>query len=114
MAEKHCTCGAALPEGAEFCPNCGRPLTPEAREQERTLNALPPREEDKPRPIGFSDIHSLRSCYWPAVTAALLANLPLLNLLCFVWHPGAGFYAVHAYRRRTGQDRKSTRLNSSH
>lgn len=104
MAEEHCSCGFALPEGAQFCPGCGRPLTPEAREHERTLNALPSREEDKPRPIGFSDIHSLRACYWPAVAAALLANLPILNLLCFVWHPGAGFLAVHSYRRRTGRE----------
>jgi len=105
MADRHCSCGFTLPEGAQFCPGCGRPLTAEAREHERTLNALPPRmlEQDQPPPIGFSDIHSLRACYWPAVAAALLANLPVLNLLCFVWHPGAGFYAVHSYRRRTGR-----------
>jgi hypothetical protein len=36
--------------------------------------------------------------------AALLTNLPGLNLLCFVWHPGAGFLAVHSYRRRTARD----------
>jgi hypothetical protein len=104
MAEQHCSCGFAIPEGAQFCPGCGRPLTVEAREQERTLNALPPREDEKVRPIGFSDVHSLRACYWPAVMAALLANLPGLNLLCFLWHPGAGFLAVHSYRRRTGRE----------
>lgn len=104
MPEKSCSCGFALPEGAQFCPGCGRPLTNEAREQERELNALPRREEEPaPVPIGFSDVHALRACYWPAVAAALLANLPGLNLLCFVWHPGAGFLAVHSYRRRTGR-----------
>jgi hypothetical protein len=104
MAEERCSCGFALPEGAQFCPGCGRPLTAEAREHERTLNALPRLEEpEAPVPIGFSDVHALRACYWPAVMAALLANLPGLNLLCFVWHPGAGFLAVHAYRRRTAR-----------
>ena len=104
MAEEQCSCGFEIPEGAQFCPGCGRPLTPAAREHERTLNALPPREDEKPSGVGFSDVHSIRSCYWPAVAAALLANLPGLNLLCFVWHPGAGFFAVHSYRRRTGRE----------
>ena len=104
MAEEHCSCGFALPEGAQFCPGCGRPLTAAAREQERTLNALPPREDEKPPQVGFSDVHSIRACYWPAVAAALLSNLPGLNLLCFLWHPGAGFLAVHSYRRRTGRE----------
>jgi hypothetical protein len=105
MAERHCSCGFSLPEGAQFCPGCGRPLTHEAREHERTLNALPPREgEGEAAPIGFSDVHSLRACYWPAVMASLLANLPGLVLLCFVWYPGAGFLAVRTYRRRAGRD----------
>ncbi len=104
MAEEHCSCGFALPDGAQFCPGCGRPLTAEAREHERTLNALPPRDADAPPPVGFSDPHSIRACYWPAVAAALLSNLPVLNLLCFVWHPGAGFLAVHSYRRRSGRE----------
>jgi hypothetical protein len=105
MAENVCSCGFALPEGAQFCPGCGRPLTAAAREQERTLNALPPRSpEGETTPLGFSDIHALRACYWPAVIAALLGNLPILNALCFVWHPGAGFLAVHSYRRRTARE----------
>jgi hypothetical protein len=103
MAANRCSCGFELPAGAVFCPGCGRPLTPDAREHERTLNALP-RSEDAPPPIGFSDVHSLRACYWPAVMAALLANLPRFNLLCFIWHPGAGFLAVQSYRRRAGRD----------
>ena len=105
MADDRCSCGFALPEGAQYCPGCGRPLTLEAREHERTLNALPQREDEaSPVPIGFSDVNALRACYWPAVIAALLANLPGLNLLCFVWHPGAGFLAVHSYRRRTARE----------
>lgn len=103
MPENRCSCGFPLPEGAVFCPGCGRPLTAAAREQERTLNALPAPEQGPP-PIGFSDVHALRACYWPAVTAAFLANLPGLNLLCFLWHPGAGFLAVQSYRRRTSRE----------
>ncbi|MEZ5364465.1 MAG: zinc ribbon domain-containing protein [Bryobacterales bacterium] len=104
MAENRCSCGFELPEGAVFCPGCGRPLTPEAREQERIQNALPrPKESPPPPPVGFSDLQAIRACYWPAVMAALLANLPGLNVLCFLWHPGAGFLAVHSYRRRTGR-----------
>ena len=81
------------------------PLTEEAREAERTLNALPRREEEtEAPPIGFSNVHALRACYWPAVIAALLGNLPGLNLLCFAWHPGAGFLSVQSYRRRTGRE----------
>ena len=88
-----------------FCPGCGRPLTDEAREHERTLNALPqPEEQQKLPPVGFSDVNALRACYWPAVMAALLANVPPLNLLCFLWHPGAGFLAVNSYRRRTARE----------
>src|SRR4029078_2938530 len=32
------SCGSAVPDGARFCPNCGRPLTPDAAgSEERKL-----------------------------------------------------------------------------
>ncbi len=106
MAMKRCDCGAEYPDGAEYCPNCGRPLTAEALAQERAANAFirEPDPEERPDllPVSFGNPAALRASYWPAALAALLVSLPLFNVLCWVWYPAAGFSAVAGYRKRTG------------
>lgn len=118
-----CTCGAALPEGSEFCPLCGRPLSEEARqaeaERDKAAIELSRRraagEEPQSRPIGFGNPVALRSSYLAGLLAAFLSNLPLLNFLCFVWYPATGFLSVYLYRRRTGESptpREGARLGA--
>lgn len=105
MAMKRCDCGAEYEDGTEYCPNCGRPLTPKALAEERARNAFvrePAAEEAAPPPISFGNAQALRASYWPSALAALLVSLPLFNLLCWVWYPAAGLSAVAAYRKRTG------------
>lgn len=106
MAMKRCDCGAEYPDGAEFCPNCGRPLTAEALAQERAANAFVrepgPAETPEALPISFGNPAALRASYWPAALAAMLVSLPLFNILCWVWYPAAGFSALASYRKRTG------------
>lgn len=114
-----CNCGAALAPGAQYCHNCGRPVTEEAaaeerkrlrmeleagragREQEQEEEGAPKRQAGPPR-VGFGNRDAVRASYWGAALAALLGAIPLVNLLCFVWYPAAGFISVYAYRRRTG------------
>ncbi len=108
MAMKRCDCGAQYPDGAEYCPNCGRPLTAEALAADRVQNAFlrepKPAETDKAEalPISFGNPHALRAGYWPAALAAMLVTLPLFKVLCWAWYPAAGFSAVASYRKRTG------------
>ncbi|MBI1355196.1 MAG: hypothetical protein GC160_12685 [Acidobacteria bacterium] len=105
MAILRCDCGAEYTAGAEYCPNCGRPLTEEALAKERALNAFPREPEDAPKalpPVSFGNVDALRACYWPGALAALLVSLPLFGVLCWVWYPAAGFSAVASYRKRSG------------
>jgi hypothetical protein len=112
MAMKRCDCGAEYPDGAEYCPNCGRPLTAEALAHERARNAFvrepEPEREIAAVPISFGNPHALRASYWPAALAALLVSLKWFSMLCWVWYPAAGFLAVTSYFKRTG-----ARLDSS-
>ena len=107
MNEENCDCGwRAIPEGASFCPGCGKPLTADARETERQANAFPrPRaEEEQAGPVDrvtFGTPGALRSCYWSAAFAAIIMSLPYASLLCFIVYPAAGFYSVHSFRRQT-------------
>ncbi|HUG81971.1 MAG TPA: zinc ribbon domain-containing protein [Bryobacterales bacterium] len=108
-----CTCGAAIPEGSEFCPLCGRPLSEEARqaeaERDRAAIELTRRRAagEEPggdgRPIGFGNPAALRSSSLAGLLAAFLSNIPPLYFLCFVWYPATGFLSVYLYRRRTGE-----------
>ena len=107
MNKENCDCGwRAIPEGASFCPGCGKPLTADARETERQANAFPrPRaEEEQAGPVDrvtFGTPGALRSCYWSAAFAAIIMSLPYASLLCFIVYPAAGFYSVHSFRRQT-------------
>jgi hypothetical protein len=106
MTEENCDCGwRAIPEGASFCPGCGKPLTADARETERQANAFPrPRaEQEEAGPVDrvtFGTPGALRSCYWSAAFAAIIMSLPYASLLCFIVYPAAGFYSVHSFRRQ--------------
>ncbi len=105
MPETYCSCGSVLPQQAEFCPSCGRPLTEEALTRERVAHAAVRREVSEPGadlPPSFGNPHAVRACYWPAAGAAILCSLPFMLMLGFLIWPGAGFYAVRSYRRRSG------------
>jgi hypothetical protein len=95
-----------IPQGASFCPGCGKPLTADARETERQANAFqrPRAEEEEAGPVDqvtFGTPGALRSCYWSAAFAAIIMSLPYASLLCFIVYPAAGFYSVHTFRRQT-------------
>ena len=100
-----CTCGATAPADAQFCPRCGRPLDGSPDEPFTPEVVLPvptPDASAGPGPIGFDNPQALRSALLASVVAAVLGNLPLVGILCFIWYPGAGFLSVYNYRRRTG------------
>lgn len=109
MTEENCDCGwSGIPQGASFCPGCGKPLTADARESERQANAFqrPQAEEEESGPVDgvtFGTPGALRSCYWSAAFAAIILSLPYASLLCFIVYPAAGFYSVHSFRRQTGK-----------
>lgn len=107
MTEENCDCGwLGIPQGASFCPGCGKPLTADARETERQANAFqrPRAQEEVTGPVDqvtFGTPGALRSCYWSAAFAAIIMSLPYAGLLCFIVYPAAGFYSVHSFRRQT-------------
>ncbi len=107
MTEENCDCGwEGIPQGASFCPGCGKPLTADARESERQANAFqrPQAAEEESGPlesVTFGTPGALRSCYWSAAFAAIIMSLPYASLLCFIVYPAAGFYSVHSFRRQT-------------
>ena len=72
-------------------------LTPEV-----ALPVPTPDASAGPPPIGFGNPQAVRSALLASVVAAILGNLPLVSILCFIWYPGAGFLSVYNYRRRTG------------
>jgi hypothetical protein len=105
--EQTCTCGATAPPNARFCPMCGRPFSEPApavadEESADVREALPSATLAIP-PISFGNPDALRSGYLAALFAALLMQIPFVNLLCFVWFPAAGFFSVYSFRKRTGQ-----------
>ncbi len=106
MGEQNCDCGFAIPDRAQFCPGCGKPLTSDARERERIANAFPLRPEESAEggdEISFSTPAALRSCYWSAAVAVILCSLPLISALFFIIFPAAGFASVASFRRKTGK-----------
>ncbi len=97
-----CTCGAALPPGAGFCPRCGRPT-----------GTIPSVEPDPPPPgasqgsssadkFEIAKVEHIRAAVFPAGLAAFLSSIPLAGFLCFLWYPLAGFLTVFGLRRRIG------------
>ena len=102
----HCTCGSPLPEGAQFCPQCGRPLWPGAGQPADSPEVsweTPVSGREKAASPGFQAL--LRAAVMPATAAILLRFFlgvlsPLLNLLSFAFFLGAGFAAVRNHERR--------------
>ena len=103
-----CTCGATASPEARFCPMCARPFREEDHVHDirevvavaREDTAPPQAHEDVP--LGFGNLEAIRCAYSGAALAAVLSHIPLVNVLCFIWYPGAGFLSVYNYRRRTG------------
>lgn len=104
--DSHCTCGSPLPEGAQFCPQCGRPLWPEGGPPAETPEIsweTPASGRGKAASPGLLVL--LRSAVMPATAAILLRFVagvlnPFLNLLSFAFFVGAGFAAVRVHERR--------------
>jgi hypothetical protein len=105
--EQICTCGAAAPPNARFCPMCARPFNeppPAAVDEESPdVREVLPSATLAISPISFGNPDALRSGYLAALFAALLMQIPIVNLLCFVWYPAAGFFSVYSFRKRTAQ-----------
>ena len=100
-----CTCGAELPPDARFCHKCGKPQReelPEAAEAAAPVVALPPPVEIAGR-IDFHNPTAIRVAFLAASLVWLLFLVPLLGFGLPLWLPGAGFFSVYMYRRRTGQ-----------
>ena len=99
----HCTCGSPLPEGASFCPNCGRPLAPGIGEP-----AAPPQEPVKEEPPVQNWRRSeafLKASLIPALCAiflrvVLVAPTPLSMLFSYLIPACAGYAAVRIFEKR--------------
>ncbi len=101
----NCRCGTQLPDGASFCPGCGRPLRPGIGK---------PAERPDPRPIasgrsGESGRPSLSECLRAALPPALGAALvrltfgalgPFLAVLSYLAPLGSGYLAVRFFEKR--------------
>ena len=104
-----CTCGAQLPPDARFCHKCGKPQYDYPGLTEETPAPTPPplpvAPLQTPLEISFHNRLAVRIGFLAALTAVLLFMFPLpfpllRLLLAFL---AAGFLAVFAYTRRTGQ-----------
>lgn len=104
-----CTCGAQLPPDARFCHKCGKPQYDYPGLTEETVAPEPPPlptpQVQAPLEISFHNRLAVRIGFLAALTAVLLFMFPLpfpflRLLLAFI---AAGFLAVFAYTRRTGQ-----------
>lgn len=104
-----CTCGAQLPPDARFCHKCGKPQYDYPGFTEEPTAPVPPplpiAPVQTPLEISFHNRIAVRIGFLAALTAVLLFMFPLpfpflRLLLAFI---AAGFLAVFAYTRRTGQ-----------
>lgn len=108
--DDHCTCGAALPEGARFCHKCGKPQfempVPEPEEAVELLPEPAPAEQVRP-PIGFQNAVAVRVGIMAAATISMLLLVPMPPLISAVWQMvmlfAGGFFSVFLYMRRTGE-----------
>jgi hypothetical protein len=105
---EQCTCGARLPEDARFCHKCGKPQYdyPGLQEEPPPLAAA---VVAPPSPLTPEiDFHN-RAAVQTGLLAAFCAvaifviPLPLPFLRLLIAFVAAGFLAVYAYSRRTGQ-----------
>lgn len=99
---EHCSCGAELPEGAEECPNCGKPTVEEVR-PEPIPREFVPEPEVKPRRMDFGNADALRAALPAGALAYLVTGLgsAVFPGSPLVAYPLAGLLAVTLYRLRT-------------
>ena len=106
-----CTCGAKLPPDARFCHKCGKPQRDEPVFVEEVEEPLPPPIELAPPPaparIGFHNLLALRVGLMAGALGlclfVLLGQLPGLQVIAILAPIASGAYAVHLYKRKTGQ-----------
>jgi len=107
-----CTCGAKLPPDARFCHKCGKPQRDEPLvvEEAEQPPAPPPLIELAPPPparIGFHNRLALRVALMAGALGlclfVLLGQLPGLQVIAILAPIASGVFAVHLYKRKTGQ-----------
>jgi uncharacterized membrane protein len=106
-----CTCGAKLPPDARFCHKCGKPQRDEPVFAQEVEEPLPPPIELTPPPppvrIGFHDRLALRVGLMAGALGlclfVLLGQLPGLQVIAILAPIASGAFAVHLYKRKTGQ-----------
>lgn len=106
--DAYCTCGSPLPQGAAFCPRCGRPLAPGVGGRlDRWEGEVASVAEGRPGDAGFGVRAYIRAALVPALFAIFLRFVvgllhPLFGLLSFLIFGGAGYAAVRAFETRNG------------
>ena len=106
-----CTCGAKLPPDARFCHKCGKPQRDEPTFVEETEPPppLPFTEIPVPVParIGFHNRPAVRAALMAGALGLclliLLGQLPGLQVIAILSPVASGVFAVHLYKRKTGQ-----------
>ena len=106
-----CTCGAKLPPDARFCHKCGKPQRDEPVfvEEVAPPPPLPVSEVPVPAParIGFHNLLAVRVALMAGALGlclfVLLGQLPGLQVIAILAPVASGVFAVHLYKRKTGQ-----------
>jgi hypothetical protein len=102
-----CTCGAELPPDARFCHKCGKPQRDEPVAamitSETVADPAPAVAPPVMAPVGFRNPVALRVGLLAAALLCLILMIPGVNYAFVVWAPGAGYFSVWIYKRRTGQ-----------
>lgn len=107
----NCSCGALLPEDAQFCHRCGRPLFDEPVTAVEAPPPLPPPPPlpvvAKPLKIGLHNSTAVRVALLAACLTTALSSIQLPTLIQLLWNfvllVGGGFLTVYLYQRRTGE-----------
>jgi len=106
-----CTCGAKLPPDARFCHKCGKPQRDEPVFVEEVEEPAPPPLIAVPAPaparIGFHNLLAVRVALLAGALGlclfVLLGQLPGLQVIAILSPIASGVFAVHLYKRKTGQ-----------
>jgi hypothetical protein len=106
-----CTCGAKLPPDARFCHKCGKPQRDEPvfAEEVDAPPPLPYTELPAPVParISFHNMLAVRAALMAGALGlclfVLLGQLPGLQVVAILSPIASGAFAVHLYKRKTGQ-----------